>query len=137
MAKLQVALLGSARSLQRQLDRLADRADTTTPEGLHFVLQGAARPPARSISDILLQTHTFVHALAMAIALLQLMQNKHRHTYSALHGGGALRSMADSVMVLRRSALSSHVLWGACNRGGAGAAAEPRVRRVRLDQGPQ
>jgi len=42
VAKLQVALLGSARSLQRELDRLADRADTTTPEGLHFVLQGAA-----------------------------------------------------------------------------------------------
>lgn len=41
VAKLQVALLGSARSLQRQLDRLADRADTTTPEGLHYVLQGA------------------------------------------------------------------------------------------------
>ena len=41
VAKLQVALLGSARSLQRQLDRLADRADTSTPEGLHFVLQGA------------------------------------------------------------------------------------------------
>ena len=39
-------------------------------EGLHFVLQGAARPPAHSISDLLLQTHTFVYALAMVIALL-------------------------------------------------------------------
>ena len=40
VAKVQVGLLGSARSLQRQLDRLASRADTTTPSGLHYVLQG-------------------------------------------------------------------------------------------------
>ncbi|KAK9846505.1 hypothetical protein WJX81_005518 [Elliptochloris bilobata] len=41
VAKLQVAMLGSARSLQRQLDCLADRANTSTPAGLHFVLQEA------------------------------------------------------------------------------------------------
>lgn len=56
VAKLQVALLGSARSLQRQLDRLADRADTTTPEGLHFVLQGAGCLPAHSLI-VLTGTH--------------------------------------------------------------------------------
>ena len=65
VAKLQVALLGSARSLQRQLDRLADRADTTTPEGLHFVLQGAARLPAHPLDVVMLQAHTCVHALAI------------------------------------------------------------------------
>ncbi|CAK9266090.1 unnamed protein product [Sphagnum jensenii] len=36
--KLQVGLLGMARTLQRDLDRIAQRADTTTEEGLHYVL---------------------------------------------------------------------------------------------------
>ncbi len=39
VGKLQVALLGSARELQSDLDRIADRADTSTTEGLHYVLQ--------------------------------------------------------------------------------------------------
>jgi uncharacterized membrane protein len=38
--KLQVGLLGMARTLQRDLDRIAQRADTTTEEGLHYVLTG-------------------------------------------------------------------------------------------------
>ena len=40
IARLQVGLLGSARALQRDLDRIAARADTSTPSGLHYVLQG-------------------------------------------------------------------------------------------------
>jgi uncharacterized membrane protein len=40
VAKLQVGLLASARGLQRDLDRIAGKADTSTPAGLHFVLQG-------------------------------------------------------------------------------------------------
>lgn len=36
--KLQVGLLGMARSLQRDLNRIAEVADTSTPEGLSFVL---------------------------------------------------------------------------------------------------
>jgi hypothetical protein len=54
VAKLQVGLLGSARSLQRDLDRIAGKADTSTPGGLHFVLQGKrgsgrkVAPPARA-----------------------------------------------------------------------------------------
>eukprot|EP00475_Leptophrys_vorax_P011887 TRINITY_DN18355_c0_g1_i1.p1 TRINITY_DN18355_c0_g1~~TRINITY_DN18355_c0_g1_i1.p1 ORF type:complete len:416 (+),score=-7.80 TRINITY_DN18355_c0_g1_i1:67-1314(+) len=39
VVRLQVGLLGSARKLQRDLDRLADRADASTPEGLHYILQ--------------------------------------------------------------------------------------------------
>eukprot|EP00891_Asterochloris_glomerata_P002919 jgi/Astpho2/2919/Aster-01066 len=39
VAKVQVGLLGSARSLKRDLDRIAGRADTNTPEGLHYVMQ--------------------------------------------------------------------------------------------------
>ncbi|KAL6771007.1 CPLD42 [Auxenochlorella protothecoides x Auxenochlorella symbiontica] len=39
VAKLQVALLGSARGLQRDLERIASRADTSGPAGLHFILQ--------------------------------------------------------------------------------------------------
>ena len=42
VAKLQVGLLGSARALQRQLDRIASRADTSSPAGLHYILQGAS-----------------------------------------------------------------------------------------------
>ena len=45
VAKLQVGLLGSARALQRQLDRIASRADTTSPAGLHYILQGALTAP--------------------------------------------------------------------------------------------
>lgn len=41
VAKLQVGLLGSARTLQKQLDRIASRADTNSPSGLHYILQGA------------------------------------------------------------------------------------------------
>ena len=40
MCKLQVGLLGSARGLQKDLERIAGRADTNTPDGLHYVLQG-------------------------------------------------------------------------------------------------
>ncbi|KAL8136339.1 hypothetical protein V2J09_002340 [Rumex salicifolius] len=36
--KLQVGLLGMARSLQKDLNRLAETADTSSPEGLNFVL---------------------------------------------------------------------------------------------------
>lgn len=37
--KLQVGLLGMGRSLQRDLNRIAELADTSTPEGLSYVLQ--------------------------------------------------------------------------------------------------
>ncbi|XP_042447294.1 uncharacterized protein LOC122032111 [Zingiber officinale] len=36
--KLQVGLLGMARSFQRDLDNIAEAADTSTPEGLNYVL---------------------------------------------------------------------------------------------------
>lgn len=37
---IQVGLLGMGRTLQRDLDRIAGQADTTTAEGLHYVLTG-------------------------------------------------------------------------------------------------
>ena len=37
---LQVGLLGSARTLQSDLERIAGRADTNDAEGLHYILQG-------------------------------------------------------------------------------------------------
>ena len=40
VAKVQVGLLGSARALQRDLERIAKRADTNSSEGLAYVLQG-------------------------------------------------------------------------------------------------
>ena len=39
VAKVQVGLLGTARELQRDLERIASRADTSTSKGLHYVLQ--------------------------------------------------------------------------------------------------
>lgn len=39
VAKLQVGLLASARGLKRDLERIAAKADTSTPAGLHYVLQ--------------------------------------------------------------------------------------------------
>lgn len=39
VAKVQVGLLSNARDLQRDLERIASRADTNTSRGLHFVLQ--------------------------------------------------------------------------------------------------
>ncbi len=38
-----------ARTLQRDLDRIAQRADTTTEEGLHYVLTGVG---VHSISNV-------------------------------------------------------------------------------------
>ena len=46
VAKLQVGLLGSARQLQKDLDRIAGKANTNSPTGLHYILQGA-HPPAQ------------------------------------------------------------------------------------------
>uniref|UniRef100_A0A0D6QSM4 DUF1517 domain-containing protein n=1 Tax=Araucaria cunninghamii TaxID=56994 RepID=A0A0D6QSM4_ARACU len=40
--KLQIGLLGMARSLQRDLDRIAETADTSTPKGLNYVLTETA-----------------------------------------------------------------------------------------------
>ncbi|KAJ6820361.1 uncharacterized protein M6B38_396595 [Iris pallida] len=40
--KLQVGLLGMARSFQKDLDRIAETADTSTSEGLHYVLTETA-----------------------------------------------------------------------------------------------
>lgn len=42
---VQVGLLGLARSLQKDLDRIADKADTSSPEGLHYILTGAKSFP--------------------------------------------------------------------------------------------
>eukprot|EP00951_Prasinocladus_malaysianus_P039984 scaffold454139_cov47-Prasinocladus_malaysianus.AAC.1 len=39
VVKLQVGLLGSARNLQKDLDGIAAAADTSSPEGLQYVLQ--------------------------------------------------------------------------------------------------
>jgi uncharacterized membrane protein len=39
VAKLQVGLLSTARDLQRDLERIASSADTSSPRGLHYVLQ--------------------------------------------------------------------------------------------------
>jgi len=38
VCRIQVGLLGSARELQKDLEMYADRADTNTEEGLHFIL---------------------------------------------------------------------------------------------------
>jgi uncharacterized membrane protein len=40
---VQVGLLGSARELQSDLERIADRADTSNSKGLHYILQGELR----------------------------------------------------------------------------------------------
>lgn len=40
VAKVQVGLLGTARELQRDLERIATRADTESPDGLKYILQG-------------------------------------------------------------------------------------------------
>lgn len=40
--KLQVGLLGTARSIQKELDKIAQVADTSKPKGLSYVLQGEA-----------------------------------------------------------------------------------------------
>lgn len=39
VVKIQIGLLGAARKLQEDLERIADRADTSQPEGLHYVLE--------------------------------------------------------------------------------------------------
>lgn len=39
VAKVQVGLMASARELQKDLERIADKADTDSPGGLHYILQ--------------------------------------------------------------------------------------------------
>ena len=39
VTKLQIGLLGLARNLQKDLEGIATKADTNSPDGLHFVLQ--------------------------------------------------------------------------------------------------
>ncbi|GAB4823858.1 hypothetical protein N2152v2_010904 [Parachlorella kessleri] len=39
VAKVQVGLMGSARQIQRDLERIASRANTSSPQGLHYILQ--------------------------------------------------------------------------------------------------
>ena len=48
----QVGLMGSARELQRDLERIAARADTDSPAGLHYILQGALGGAARGRSAL-------------------------------------------------------------------------------------
>ena len=39
VVKVQVGLLGTARELQRDLNRMGNSVDTSTPGGLHYLLQ--------------------------------------------------------------------------------------------------
>lgn len=39
VVKIQIGLLGLARDLQLDLEKIADKADTSSPEGLHYVLE--------------------------------------------------------------------------------------------------
>lgn len=39
VVKIQVGLLGTARALQKDLERIANKADTSSPDGLHYVLE--------------------------------------------------------------------------------------------------
>lgn len=39
VVKIQIGLLGMARDLQLDLEKIADKADTSSPEGLHYVLE--------------------------------------------------------------------------------------------------
>jgi hypothetical protein len=68
VAKLQVGLLGSARTLQKQLDRIASRADTNSASGLHYILQGKTRATVlyRWLSAI-------SPGVLLGVCLLQLM----------------------------------------------------------------
>ena len=88
VAKVQVGLLGSARELQRDLERIADRADSASSQGLHYILQGAllrcccaaarlgwSTPPGRLIHGL----------LATACPLPSLLPTPRRHG-PACHG---------------------------------------------------
>lgn len=65
----QVGLLGMARSFQRELDRIAESADTSTPEGLNYVLQGKTVP----------STFTILMLRIWTLTLLQLLFEKFLH----------------------------------------------------------
>ena len=99
VAKLQVGLLGSARSLQRDLERIAGRADTNTPDGLHYVLQGTGccMAPPWLLLLILVSMHVVSEARASLI-VLSIVLSMHNlckcllHMFmSWLHPSGALQ----------------------------------------------
>lgn len=66
--KLQVGLLGMGRTLQQDLDRIAGQADTTTAEGLHYVLTETClalmRHPDYCISGV--TSHDISRSLSVA-----------------------------------------------------------------------
>ncbi|KAM5561511.1 hypothetical protein ABKV19_022220 [Rosa sericea] len=49
VVKLQVGLMGKARSLQRDLNRITETANTSTPKGLSYVLTGAMTALLRNL----------------------------------------------------------------------------------------
>jgi hypothetical protein len=49
VAKVQVGLQGPMQALKRDLDALAATADTSSPQGLHQLLQGALHPLLRPL----------------------------------------------------------------------------------------
>lgn len=54
----QVGLVGIARSLQKDLNKIAENADTSTPKGFHYILTG--KPKCFLCSTFLLQTCTSI-----------------------------------------------------------------------------
>ncbi len=71
MAKVQVGLLGSARALQRDLERIAKRADTNSSEGLAYVLQGALATRLQALYSLCIGAR--VEAMLISAALRYLL----------------------------------------------------------------
>ncbi|KAG6773341.1 hypothetical protein POTOM_020612 [Populus tomentosa] len=66
--KLQVGLLGMGRSLQRDLNRIAEVADTSSSEGLNYVLtvcQGMLGQKGMEVSELLMGTEDILHMRLM------------------------------------------------------------------------
>ena len=61
VCKVQVGLLGLARGLQADLDVIARRADTSTPSGLHYLLQGDMNSIKTSQTDRLSVQRRYWH----------------------------------------------------------------------------
>ncbi|MBA0833280.1 hypothetical protein Goarm_017603, partial [Gossypium armourianum] len=71
--KLQVGLLGTGRSLQRDLNRIAEVADTSTSEGLGFVLTETSlallRHPDYCISGYSSVSLSFLKCLVLSLSV--------------------------------------------------------------------
>ncbi|KEH18911.1 plant/F20D21-34 protein [Medicago truncatula] len=100
--KLQVGLLGTVRSLQRDLNRIAEVADTSSPEGLNYILTETSLALIRHL-DYCISGYSSITILAAA---------EGEHKLPSINGSGKLKEALQKLVSIPSSKLLAvEVLW--------------------------